>query len=149
MNTCVHPQQQIFKHGGLIHTAVIIQRFTEQTANKDPEKQTSPHYMTGVNQKTKNRAVLKLLSDQAVGSHKKQIDTVKGYFQSHEQKEAEEALRELSKNPNSPVERIGGHRDTVHLTSMEEGKEYIKSNGGELPWILQDGVKVRGRQPGR
>lgn len=84
------------------------------------------------------KIVRQLARKKVVGSHKKQIDTVKNWFASSDQGRVESLLREMIRDPSSPVERYGGSRDNVRLTSIEEAKEYIESNGGDLPWGLRD-----------
>jgi len=84
------------------------------------------------------KIVRKLASNNVTGAHKKHIDTVTGWgFASHNQGKVKELLNELARDPEAPVEKYGG-RDTVRLTSMQDAKEFIKENGGELPWGLRD-----------
>jgi len=92
----------------------------------------------GGRQDLKVKVVRKLASNNVTGAHKREIDTVKGWgFASHNKGNVAEVLEELARNPDAPVEKYGG-RDVVRLTSMSEAKEYIKDNGGELPWGLKD-----------
>ena len=73
-----------------------------------------------------------------MGAHKKQVDTVKNWFATDEQGNAEELIREMIRDPDTPLEGYGGSRDNVRLTSIEEAKRYIEERGGELPWGLRD-----------
>jgi len=66
-----------------------------------------------------------------IGSKKKQVDTVKGWFPSDEEKEAEEAIEELATNPEIPLMKYGGGaRDNVHLTEAYGAVEYLYENDG-------------------
>lgn len=86
----------------------------------------------------KVKVVRKLASNGVTGGHKVQIDTVKGWgFASHNEGRVEDIINELVRDPDGPVERYGG-RDVVRLTSMADAKQYIKDNGGDLPWGLRD-----------
>ena len=80
------------------------------------------------------KIVNKMLRKTVVGSHKKQVDTVKGWVATHNEKRAEELIRELMKDTDAPLEGYGGSRDNVRLTSIEEGKEFVKELGGEPPF---------------
>ncbi len=84
------------------------------------------------------RVVRKLAQKKVVGGHKKQVDTVKNWFATSDQGQVEETIREMIRDPETPLEGYGGSRDNVRLTSMAAAKEYIRSNGGELPWGLRD-----------
>jgi hypothetical protein len=86
----------------------------------------------------KVKIVKKLASKQVTGRHKKDIDTVTDWgFASHNEGKVKDLLEEMATDPNAPVEKYGG-RDTVRLSSIQDAKDYIKENGGELPWGLRD-----------
>lgn len=82
--------------------------------------------------------VEKLARKKVGGNHKKTVDTVKNWFPSHEQGKAEEVIRDMVSDPSTPVESYGGSRDNIRLTGLDDAKEYIRENGGELPWGLRD-----------
>ncbi|USZ69571.1 hypothetical protein NGM10_07520 [Halorussus salilacus] len=84
------------------------------------------------------KIVRKLARKRVVGSHKKQVDTVKNWVTSDEQGRAEEQIREMIRDSEAPLEGYGGSRDNVRLTSIEDAKAYIEDRGGELPWGLRD-----------
>lgn len=84
------------------------------------------------------RTVKRLLRRNVVGSHKKQVDTVKNWFATDEQGRAETIVRELIRGPDAPLVGYGGSRDNVRLTSMADAKEYIEERGSDLPWGLRD-----------
>ncbi len=86
----------------------------------------------------KVKIVKKLARKKVVGGHKKQVDTVKNWFATSDQGRVEDLIRELISDPDAPLERYGGSRDNVRLTSVAAAKEYIVDNGGELPWGLRD-----------
>ena len=68
----------------------------------------------------------------------KQVDTVKNWFATDEQGRVESLIREMIRDPGSPLEGYGGSRDNVRLTSIDDAKRYIREHGGELPWSLRD-----------
>ena len=80
------------------------------------------------------KIVNKMLRKTVVGSHKKQVDTVKGWVATHNEKRAEEIIRELMRDPDAPLEAYGGSRDNVRLTSVEDGKEFVEELGGSPPF---------------
>ena len=80
------------------------------------------------------KIVNKMLRKPVVGAHKKQVDTVKGWVATHDEKRAEEIIRELIKDPDAPLEAYGGSRDNVRLTSIEDGKEFVEELGGSPPF---------------
>lgn len=84
------------------------------------------------------RIVEMLARKRVVGAHKKRVDTVKNWFASDEQGRVEDRIREMIRDPDSPLEGYGGSRDNVRLTSIEAAKRYIEERGGELPWRLRD-----------
>jgi hypothetical protein len=84
------------------------------------------------------KIVQKLARKKVGGGHKKQVDTVKNWFASSDQGEVEELIREMMSDPGAPLEGYGGSLDNVRLTSIAEAKEYIRSQGGDLPWGLRD-----------
>lgn len=84
------------------------------------------------------KVVKQLARKKVVGNHKKQVDTVKNWFATSDQGHVEDLIREMISDPTAPLEGYGGSRDNVRLTSIEDAKEYIVENGGELPWGLRD-----------
>lgn len=89
------------------------------------------------NQDIRNRIVRKMLRKTVVGDHKKQIDTVVNYagLPSHELGRARDLLNEMADDPAAPIERYGGgHRENVRLTDVSDAVEYLKSNGGDVPF---------------
>ena len=87
-------------------------------------------------QDIKNRIVRKMLRKQIVGNHKKQIDSIVNMcLPSHEQGRGKELLEDMATDPHSPVEMCGGsHRQNVRLTSVEDAVDYLKQNGGDIPF---------------
>jgi len=84
------------------------------------------------------KIVRRLARKTVVGSHKKQVDTVKNWFAASDQGRVEMLLREMIRDPDVPIEGYGGSRDNVRLSSIESAKAYIEANGGDLPWGLRD-----------
>lgn len=85
-------------------------------------------------QDIRNRVVEKMLHKTVLGGHKKQVDTVKNWFPSHEQGRAENLIREMTTDPMAPVEAYGGSRDNVRLTSADEAVAYLHEHGGAVPF---------------
>ena len=84
------------------------------------------------------KIVKQLARKKVVGGHKKQVDTVKNWFATSDQGQVEELIREMIRDPDAPLERYGGSRDNVRLTSIADAKAYITEHGGDLPWGLKD-----------
>ena len=80
------------------------------------------------------KIVNKMLRKTVVGSHKKQVNTVKGWVATHNEKRAEELVRDLIRDPDAPLEAYGGSRDNVRLTSIEDEKEFVEELGGSPPF---------------
>ncbi len=86
-------------------------------------------------QELKNAIVYYLVRNDVTGGRNKTVDTVKNRaaVPTHAEGDAEDALRDLIRNP-PPVQAYGGQRDAVTLTSLEAGVEYLKANGGDIPF---------------
>lgn len=84
------------------------------------------------------KIVKKLARKKVVGTHKKQVETVKNWFATDEQGRTEETIHEMIRDPDAPLQGYGGSRDNVRLTSIEDAKDFIREHGGELPWGLRD-----------
>lgn len=82
--------------------------------------------------------VTQLAQKKVVGSHKKQVDTVKNWFRTDRQGQVEDVIREMVRDPETPLEGYGGRRDNVRLTSVAAAKEYLLANDGDLPWGLRE-----------
>lgn len=83
--------------------------------------------------------VEKLLDKRATGGNKFQVDTVKGWFRSDEEGDAEDAIREMLRNPKTPVEGYGGGaRDNIRLTSIRDGLDFLEAHGYDTDkfWYL-------------
>lgn len=80
--------------------------------------------------------VRKMLRKRVVGNHKKQIDSVVNMsLPSHEQGRGKDLLEEMVSDTDAPVEAYGGgHRQNVRLTGVEHAVEYLKANGGDVPF---------------
>ena len=83
----------------------------------------------------KNRIVEKLLRNRVIGNHKIRVDTaVNRYLPSHDQGRGKELIREMIRDPGSPVEGYGGSRDNIRLASKEDAVEFLEENGGNVPF---------------
>lgn len=87
-------------------------------------------------QEIRNRIVRKMLRKRIVGGHKKQLDTVINMtLPTHEQGRGKDLLESMVSDPDAPVEGYGGgHRQNVRLTSVEDAVDYLKANGGDVPF---------------
>ncbi|WP_132059052.1 hypothetical protein [Halorussus amylolyticus] len=83
----------------------------------------------------KQRLIRKMIQQGVVGAHKKQKRTVTSWFPSRQRKIVEKSIEELLKQPNSPLESVGG-RDSIQLTSMEAARGYLQSVEGSISWEL-------------
>lgn len=89
-------------------------------------------------QDIRNRIVRKMLKNQIVGNHKKQLETVVSRIAglpSHEEGRGKDLLEAMVSDPDAPVEGYGGgHRQNVRLTSVQDAVAYLKANGGNAPF---------------
>lgn len=84
-----------------------------------------------------NAVITYLVHNKVTGGHKKQVQTVirEASIASHNEGKAKELIDEMAKNPDAPIQRYGGgHRENIHLTSMEAGVAFLKEHGGDVPW---------------
>ncbi|KDE57544.1 hypothetical protein EL22_11415 [Halostagnicola sp. A56] len=80
--------------------------------------------------------VEKLARKKVTGNSKRQVDTVKNWFASSDQGQVEDLLRELARDPESPVEMYGGGgRDNVRLTSLMDAKDWLSDHKRDLWWL--------------
>ncbi|RDI69567.1 hypothetical protein DWB78_18625 [Halopelagius longus] len=76
-----------------------------------------------------------MLRKRIVGGHNKQIDTIVNMvLPSHEQGRGRQLLEELVTDPDAPIEAYGGQRNAVRLTSISDAVDYLKENGGDVPF---------------
>ena len=94
--------------------------------------------MPTIDDQLRVKIVKQLARKKVVGGHKKRVDTVKNWFATSDQGRVEELIREMIRDPDTPLEGYGGSRDNVRLTNIVEAKEYITERGGDLPWGLKD-----------
>ena len=85
-------------------------------------------------QEVRNRIIEKLLRKKVTGSHKKQVDTVVNWLASSDQGQAKQEIEEMVADPGCPLERYGGSRDNIRLSSISGAVKYLKENGGNLPF---------------
>lgn len=99
---------------------------------------TWPCFGMDVDRELRLKVIRKIARRRVVGSHEKQVDTVKNWFVTDEQGRVEDLIHEMIRDPDAPLERYGGSRDNVRLTSIEAAKRYTLERGGDLPWCLRD-----------
>ena len=82
----------------------------------------------------KNAIVNTMLHKGLTGSHKAQRQTVVGWaVASHDEGRAKELLDELIRA--GVLEAYGGgHRGNVRLSSVDEAVQYLRDNGGDVPF---------------
>jgi hypothetical protein len=82
-------------------------------------------------QELRNKVVRKLLMKRVIGDHKKQVDTVKGWFSSDEQDEVVEIIEEFLGGGEVPLYQYGGGaRDNIHLSEAYGAVEYLYEHDG-------------------
>lgn len=82
-------------------------------------------------QKLRNKVVQKLLMKKVIGDHKKQVDTVKGWFPSDEQDEVVEIIEEFARGGELPLYKYGGgSRDNIHLDGAYDAVKYLYEHDG-------------------
>lgn len=85
-------------------------------------------------QELRNRIVEKMLRSRIVGSKNRTIDAVVNMaLPSHLQGAGKRAIDEMVA-AGKPIERYGGQRDAIRLTSVEDAVEYLEENGGNVPF---------------
>lgn len=86
-------------------------------------------------QEIRNRIVEKMLRKRVMGGKKHQVDTVVNYsVPSHAQGRAKHLIDEM-KAGSAPIEAYGGgHRENIRLTGADDAVEYLKANGGDVPF---------------
>lgn len=87
-------------------------------------------------QEIRNHIVAKMLRKRVIGDKKQQITTVVGYsLPTHAQGRGEELITEMLSDPSAPIEGYGGsHRKNIRLTSADDAVDYLKDNGGDVPF---------------
>lgn len=80
--------------------------------------------------------VYKLLRKRVLGSHKKQITTVAGWFPTHKQGQVKTLLETMARKPGVPVTMYGGgHRNNVQLVAFEPAMQFADRCGADTEWI--------------
>lgn len=89
-------------------------------------------------QEIKNRLIEKLLRGGYIGTKNVTIDQLiskKAGLPVHEEGRARDLLEnEMIPSSEGSIARYGGQRDAIHLTDVQEAVEYLKDNGGNVPF---------------
>lgn len=86
-------------------------------------------------QEIRNRIIEKMLRKRIVGGKNRTIDSVVNMtLPSHEQGQGRQLIDDMLADPTAPIERYGGTRDAIRLTSVEDAVEYLKANDGNVPF---------------
>jgi len=86
-------------------------------------------------QDIKNRIVEKMLRKRITGGKNRTIDTVVNMtLPSHQQGRGKQLIENMISDPHAPIERYGGTRDAIRLTSAEDAVDYLKDNDGNVPF---------------
>lgn len=86
-------------------------------------------------QEIRNRLVEKMLRKRIVGAKNRQVATVVDMaLPSHDQGAGKRAIDEMLADTSAPIERYGGQRGTIPLTSVEDAVAYLERHGGNVPF---------------
>jgi len=86
-------------------------------------------------QEIRNRIVEKMLRKRIVGGKNRTIDSVVNMaLPSHDQGHGRQLIDELVADPDGPIERYGGSRDAIRLTSVADAVDYLEDNDGNVPF---------------
>lgn len=77
------------------------------------------------------RITKRMMSKGVVNAHHKQVQTIAGWFASHEQGDVKRVLDDMVSDREIPVRRKG--RGTVTLTSMGAASDFLQDNGVDDP----------------
>lgn len=90
-------------------------------------------------EETKARIIEKLLRKHSTGPSATPIDEVPAWFPSHKKGEAQESVKELLRDPESPVVEAPGLAVTnIQLGSVDQAVKYLQSREHQVPWFLQE-----------
>lgn len=83
----------------------------------------------------KNRIIEKMLRKRIVGGKNRTVDAVVNMaLPSHDQGRGRQLIDEMVADPTGPIERYGGSRNAIRLTSVKDAVEFLKDNGGNVPF---------------
>lgn len=86
-------------------------------------------------QQIRNRIVERMLRNRIVGGKNRTVDAIVNMaLPSHEQGRGKLVVAEMIADPAAPIERYGGHRDAIRLTSVAAAVEFLRTNGGNVPF---------------
>ena len=80
------------------------------------------------------KIIRKMVRDRITGSHKVTVETATTWVATHDRGRAEDLIREMVRDPESPIEPYGGSRDNIRLTSIQAGVDYLEAHGGDVPF---------------
>ncbi|WP_247005125.1 hypothetical protein [Halosolutus gelatinilyticus] len=91
-------------------------------------------------EEVKARIIEKLLRKHSTGPSATPIDEVPSWFPSHQKGDSQESVKELLRDPESPVVEAPGIAVTnIELGSVDRAVEYLQSRERQVPWFLQEG----------
>lgn len=77
------------------------------------------------------RITKRMMSKGVLGTHHKQVQTVAGWFQTHERGQVKSVLDDMVSDRKAPVRRKG--RGTVQLTSWDDAATFLEDHGESPP----------------
>jgi hypothetical protein len=80
------------------------------------------------------KVINKMVRKNITGAHKVTVDTAKTWVATHDRGRAEELIREMVRDADSPLEAYGGSRDNVRLTSIPDGVAFLKAHDCDVPF---------------
>jgi len=86
-------------------------------------------------QDIQNRIIEKMLRKRIVGGKNRTIDTVVNMtLPSHAQGRGRQLIEALLADPTAPIERYGGTRDAIRLTSVDAAVAFLREHDGNVPF---------------
>jgi len=83
----------------------------------------------------KNRIVEKMLRKRITGGKNRTVDAVVNMaLPSHDQGRGKQLIDDMVADPLAPIEKYGGARDAIRLTSAEDAVDYLEMNDGNVPF---------------
>lgn len=80
------------------------------------------------------KVMYKMVRQPVTGSNKVTVDTAASWVATHDRGRAEDLIREMIRDPESPIEAYGGSRDNIRLRSVQAGVDFLEEHDGDVPF---------------